>query len=737
MRPSKKKTDNASSSGADGSRLGARPKLLGIGRRLSSRDKLKSEGKNDELAGSGKSKKAAAALSGRAVQPAGRRASLTAHPPTPPRQKPTGRRPSPDESLRTNRTSATSAASTRQTRRQSPASRDGGGGSSIGMGQRNRQPVQPRLKNGSMNVNMNMNMSRGQQPARRYSPSSSAATADDSIVRRWEPKAPPPVNDPPKYMDLEVTNHSLVSSLGGKDDRGIAPPGAIVSNAKDRAEDVNKSVPMKEFGARPKGRCPFHIPDQTAPPPVPPLQRIALEQLETGEIITVNTSEEVDADQPRDTVGCTPHECHGAMVNKGGGFTAVGDAYSQSLESKVEEATAFLRQFATETDHLATPEDLQDRIDDVTSDIRAYGSYRHTYEELQFGCRLAWRNSGRCIMRKVSFNLELRDCRSVKTSHECFHQILEHLRYAGNGGSVKSVISVFPQKGDGISAPVRVWNRQLVGYAAYQRQDGSVMGDPVNLSFTAMCVKLGWNPPTVKSDFDFLPLVISDDIVGHDRPRVFNIPADAIMEVPIHHPEHELFSSLNLRWYAMPAISNMGVDIGGVYYQTCPFNGWYQVTEIGRDLLDKQRYDLAEAVAVACGIQRSKIGVWRDRVQVEVHNAILHSFAKASVSLVDHHTASESFIDFHKEEISKRGRCPADWVWLTPPAGGSMTKVFHQEMVSGLAGWALFLWMRFICIFVLLTHSVSDICAIYSLSSPFYICLGQLRRQANLSGECR
>ena len=482
--------------------------------------------------------------------------------------------------------------------------------------------------------------------------------------------------DPPKYMDLEVTNHSLVSSLGGKDDRGLTPLGTIV-----RAEDVNKSVPMKESGARPKGRCPFHIPAQTAPPPVPPVQRIALEQLETGEIITVNTSEEVDADQPRDAVGCTPHECHGAMMNKGG-FTAVGDAYSQSLESKVEEATAFLRQFATETDHLATPEDLQDRIDDVTSDIRAYGSYRHTYEELQFGCRLAWRNSGRCIMRKVSFNLELRDCRSVKTSHECYHQILEHLRYAGNGGAVKSVISVFPQKGDGISAPVRVWNRQLVGYAAYQRQDGSVMGDPVNLSFTAMCVKLGWNAPTVKSDFDILPLVISDDIVGHDRPRVFNIPADAIMEVPIHHPEHELFSSLNLRWYALPAISNMGVDIGGVFYQTCPFNGWYQVTEIGRDLLDKQRYDLAEAVAVACGIQRSKIGVWRDRVQVEVHNAILHSFAKASVSLVDHHTASESFIDFHKEEISKRGRCPADWVWLTPPAGGSMTKVFHQEMVS-------------------------------------------------------
>jgi nitric oxide synthase oxygenase domain/subunit len=413
----------------------------------------------------------------------------------------------------------------------------------------------------------------------------------------------------------------------------------------------------------------------------PFLRRINLEQLETGEKISVEPSETTDTDKPRHTVGCTRHECHGAMMDKKG-FSAVGDSYSQPLETKIAEAVAFLRQFAAETSNFATQQDLQDRIEDVTHDISAYGTYQHTYEELEFGCRLAWRNSGRCIMRKVSFNLELRDCRSANTSQECYEQIIEHLIYANNGGAIKPVISVFPQKGDGISAPVRIWNRQLIGYAAYKRKDGSVMGDPVNLSFTALCVKLGWIPPTTKSDFDILPLIISDKIVGHDRPRVFEIPVNAVLEVPIHHPEHELFSSLNLRWYALPAISNMGVDIGGVYYQTCPFNGWYQVTEIGRDFLDKQRYDLAEAVAIACGIQRSKIGVWRDDVQLQVHKAILHSFAKASVSLVDHHTASDSFIDFHKEEIGKRGKCPADWIWVTPPAGGSMTKVFHQEMVS-------------------------------------------------------
>ena len=126
----------------------------------------------------------------------------------------------------------------------------------------------------------------------------------------------------------------------------------------------------------------------------------------------------------------------------------------------------------------------------------------------------------------------------------------------------------------------------------------------------------------------------------------------------------------------------MGVDIGGIYYQTTPFNGWYSITEIARDFLDKQRYDLAEAVAAACNIPRTKLRIWRDDVQLQMHRAILHSFTKNSVSIVDHHTASESFLDFYKDEISKRKKCPADWVWLVPPAGSGMTGVFHQEMVN-------------------------------------------------------
>ena len=62
--------------------------------------------------------------------------------------------------------------------------------------------------------------------------------------------------------------------------------------------------------------------------------------------------------------------------------------------------------------------------------------------------------------------------------------------------------------------------------------------------------------------------------------------------------------------------------------------------------LHKQRYDLADAVAISCDIPRAKLSVWRDDVQLQLRKAILHSFAAQSVSTVDHHTAGELFLEF-------------------------------------------------------------------------------------------
>lgn len=72
---------------------------------------------------------------------------------------------------------------------------------------------------------------------------------------------------------------------------------------------------------------------------------------------------------------------------------------------------------------------------------------------------------------------------------------------------------------------------------------------------------------------------------------------------------------------------------------------------------------MGHSVSIACDIPRTILNVWKDDVQLQVHRAILHSFAKHSVSIVDHHTASNSFKEFYKEEIKQRGKCSADWIW--------------------------------------------------------------------------
>ena len=71
--------------------------------------------------------------------------------------------------------------------------------------------------------------------------------------------------------------------------------------------------------------------------------------------------------------------------------------------------------------------------------------------------------------------------------------------------------------------------------------------------------------------------------------------------------------------------------------------------------------------------------LWMDRVALELNAAILHSFAKSGISIVDQHSASEQFIIHFRNEMRERGGCPADWVWLTPSQSGYLTPMYHQE----------------------------------------------------------
>lgn len=52
---------------------------------------------------------------------------------------------------------------------------------------------------------------------------------------------------------------------------------------------------------------------------------------------------------------------------------------------------------------------------------------------------------------------------------------------------------------------------------------------------------------------------------------------------------------MNLRWYAVPAVSNMLFDCGGIQFTATAFSGWYMSTEIGcRNLCDVNRRNLSE-----------------------------------------------------------------------------------------------------------------------------------------------
>src|SRR5205823_4711504 len=115
-----------------------------------------------------------------------------------------------------------------------------------------------------------------------------------------------------------------------------------------------------------------------------------------------------------------------------------------------------------------------------------------------------------------------------------------------------------------------------------------------------------------RTAFDPLPLVIESPAA---RPRLYDLPRQAIMEVPIEHPEYGWFADLGLRWHALPTISDMDLEIGGITYPAAPFNGWYMGTEIGaRNLADQSRYDMLPEIARRLGLDtRSDRTLWRDR----------------------------------------------------------------------------------------------------------------------------
>ncbi|XP_026329114.1 nitric oxide synthase-like isoform X2 [Hyposmocoma kahamanoa] len=370
---------------------------------------------------------------------------------------------------------------------------------------------------------------------------------------------------------------------------------------------------------------------------------------------------------------CTERVCQGSVMNTGD--TSRGET-PRSSDEVYEEAQSFYKQYF-ESIRRENSKAYTNRLEEVRKELKEHGTYQLKSPELVFAAKTAWRNAQRCIGRIQWKKIQIFDCREVTTARGMFEALCTHIKYATNKGNIRAAITIFPQRTDG-KHDYRIWNHQLIAYAGYVEEDGSILGDPARVEFTEICIKLGWKPAQ-RTAWDVLPLVLSAD--GKD-PEFFELPRDIIMEINLEHPLFEWFKDLDLRWYAVPAVSNMKLDCGGLEFTATAFNGWYMSTEIGcRNLCDTYRLNVTEKVAIKMGLDTNSYAtLWKDRALVEVNVAVLHSFHRDNVSIVDHHSASEQFMKHLESENKTRRGCPSDWIWIVPPMSSSLTPVFHQEM---------------------------------------------------------
>lgn len=219
--------------------------------------------------------------------------------------------------------------------------------------------------------------------------------------------------------------------------------------------------------------------------------------------------------------------------------------------------------------------------------------------------------------------------------------------------------------------------------------DGTIIGEPANVSFTDEVIKLGWKPPTLRSRWDLLPIVT---MAQDDSPYITEISKDDFPDIHIGHPEpqHDLaFRKLGLRWVASPVLSRLGFDIGGVQYTATPFMGFFADMEIGvRNLADRARYNVLPSVVNALNLlqknqtleelppyeQLAKLQL----AQSELNRAVYWSYAEAGVRMIDTLTASAMYCDYDDIHLAEKGfRLPADPYWLSPPQG-SIVPLWHR-----------------------------------------------------------
>ena len=193
---------------------------------------------------------------------------------------------------------------------------------------------------------------------------------------------------------------------------------------------------------------------------------------------------------------------------------------SRSLESVCQDADDFLRNFYDEG-FFPNDKALEARLQAVHAEIlygaiegvargdkiqtRLGGNWTQTYEELEFGLRRACRDARKCITRNHAEELKLCDLGSVTSSEDMAKELLRNAVEAFNEGRIEPAAFVFPPRTIDSRGPM-IWNNQILDFAGYEMEDGTILGDPANVDLTNAVIDLGWTPPQPRGRWDLLHL---------------------------------------------------------------------------------------------------------------------------------------------------------------------------------------------------------------------------------------
>ena len=177
------------------------------------------------------------------------------------------------------------------------------------------------------------------------------------------------------------------------------------------------------------------------------------------------------------------------------------------------------------------------RLAQVRARDRPDGTYRHTAAELEFGARVAWRNSSRCIGRLYWQSLRVRDRREVTAAAEI-------------AAECRGPPAQADQRRPGPAGDHRLRARYAPGGPARGFSARSSSATPATRRATARHRRPGqhrphprWPASSAGRAAGARPVRRAAAARAGDRRRcsaLHELPADAVLEVPLRHPEFEL-----------------------------------------------------------------------------------------------------------------------------------------------------------------------------------------------------